>query len=119
MKIKDNIENKLYNLVGKAKTIEEARILINNNLSLVEKELENYDVAYNISFGNNYFPSKEFKGINYKEGNYESLVITLGEGQGKNWWCVLFPPLCLLDQETNLDDVEYSLYASKLINKFK
>ena len=76
-------------------------------------------INYDINFGNNYFPDKIYKGIKYEEGNYESLVITLGNGLGHNWWCVLFPPLCLLDENNNLENAEYEFYASKLINKFK
>ena len=60
-----------------------------------------------------------YKGIKYNEGTYESLVIKLGSGEGKNWWCVLFPPLCLLDEQNNLENAEYELYAKKIINNFK
>jgi stage II sporulation protein R len=41
------------------------------------------------------FPEKMFDGTSYASGNYEALRITLGQGGGVNWWCVLFPPLCL------------------------
>jgi len=41
------------------------------------------------------FPEKTFKGETYASGDYEALRITLGDGEGANWWCVLFPPLCL------------------------
>ncbi len=117
--IKNNVEKELYNLIGNAKNIEEARKIISNNLNKVDSILKTYGVDYDISYGNNYFPKKTYKGISYDAGNYESLVITIGEGLGKNWWCVLFPPLCLLDEQNNLDNVEYELYATKIINKFK
>lgn len=68
-------------------------------------------------FGFNYFPSKKYKGITYKDGYYESLVVTLGEGKGDNWWCVLFPPLCLLEAEESTD-VEYKSYVKELIDKY-
>lgn len=118
LKVKDEVEKELYSLVGKAKNIEEARKIINTNLNNIDNILNEYNVQYDISYGKNYFPVKEYKGITYPEGNYESLVITLGSGLGKNWWCVLFPPLCLLDEQQNLDNVTYEVYASKLINKF-
>lgn len=117
--IKNDVEKELYKLIGNAKNIEEARNIIANNLDVVDEILEKYNIKYEINYGNNYFPQKEYKGITYEEGNYESLVITLGSGLGKNWWCVLFPPLCLLDEQSNLNDVDYELYATKLINKFK
>ena len=55
----------------------------------------------------------------FEEGDYESLAITLGQGSGDNWWCVLFPPLCLLEASSEeLDDVTYSFYIKDIINKF-
>lgn len=119
LSIKNEVEEELYKLIAGAKNINEARDIIENNLDKVDNILKEYNVAYDISYGNNYFPIKEYKGVMYDAGNYESLVITVGSGLGENWWCVLFPPLCLLDENNNLDDVEYSLYAKKLINKFK
>ena len=117
--IKKEVEDELFKLVSEASNIEEARNIINNNLDKVDNIVQKYNINYDISFGNNYFPDKIYKGIKYEEGNYESLVITLGNGLGHNWWCVLFPPLCLLDENSNLENAEYEFYASKLINKFK
>ena len=117
--IKKEVEDELFKLVSEASNIEEARNIINNNLDKVDNIVQKYNINYDISFGNNYFPDKIYKGIKYEEGNYESLVITLGNGLGHNWWCVLFPPLCLLDENNNLENAEYEFYASKLINKFK
>jgi stage II sporulation protein R len=50
------------------------------------------DVAFipQKTYGNNIFPA----------GNYNALTVTIGEGRGENWWCVLFPPLCLIDGES-------------------
>ena len=116
--IKNNVEKEIYKLIGNAENIDDARKLITNNIDKIDNVMKKYNVSYDINYGNNYFPEKEYKGISYKEGSYESLVITLGNGLGHNWWCVLFPPLCLLDEQENLDNAEYELYASKLINKF-
>lgn len=117
--VKNDVEKELYTIIGNTKDINIARERISNNIDKVDNILKKYNVSYNINYGNNYFPEKEYKGIKYKEGNYESIVITLGNGLGKNWWCVLFPPLCLLDEQNNLDNIEYEFYASKLINIFK
>lgn len=119
LKIKNEVERELYKVIGNAESIKEARESVENNLDTVDKILKKYGINYEINYGNNYFPKKEYKGITYEEGMYESLVITLGSGLGKNWWCVLFPPLCLLDENNNLEDNEYEFYATKLINRFK
>ena len=63
----------------------------------IEKTLkkETVNTDYKINYGTNYFPRKEYKGIVYEEGEYESLVVTLGNGLGENFWCILFPPFWL------------------------
>lgn len=116
--IKSDLEEELYDIVSSAKTKKEARKIIENNIDKVDSILKKYNVHYDISYGNNYFPEKIYKGIKYSEGNYESLVIKLGEGLGKNWWCVLFPPLCQLDNVKNLENNEYKFFVNDIINKF-
>ena len=123
MKVKDLLEIKMYNLLKDIKGVERARKLINNNITDIKNDIdyllkkENYNLEYNINFGNNFFPSKEYKGVIYEEGYYESLVVTLGKGEGDNWWCVLFPPLCLLEAEEN-EKVEYKFFIQELIEKY-
>jgi stage II sporulation protein R len=119
LSVKNDVEKELYNIIGNSKNIGEARNRIRNNIDKVNDILNKYNVSYDISYGNNYFPEKEYKGVKYSEGEYESVVITIGNGLGHNWWCVLFPPLCLLDEKDNLDDIEYEFYARELINKIK
>ena len=94
-KIKDIINNIVEKELSRVTSIEEARLKIKNTIKTinnsVEKELNNKD--FNINYGLNYFPEKIFKGIKYQEGYYESLVVTIGNGEGNNYWCVLYPPL--------------------------
>ena len=78
---------------------------------------ENYNLGYNVSFGSHYFPEKQYKGVTYDAGMYESLLITLGKGEGNNWWCVLFPPLCLIEAEESTE-VEYKSFIAEMIEKF-
>lgn len=119
MEIKKSVEKEINRLMVQANTIEEARNLITEDLSTIETIVDNYNVPYQINYGMNYFPTKEYKGITYEEGKYESLVITLGEGIGKNWWCVMFPPLCLLEaEENNLDNIEYKSYVKTVLDKY-
>lgn len=124
-KIKNNVSNnlktKLYNLLKEEDSIETARKKINDNMSVlsnnVKESLEGIDYSYEINYGYNYFPEKEYKGKTYKEGKYESLLVTLGEGKGDNWWCILFPPLCLLEAEESNEEVEYSSFFKTLFDK--
>ena len=73
---------------------------------------------YKINFGKNHFPDKEYKGVVYNEGDYESLVVYIGEASGDNWWCVLFPPLCLLEaDEADTGEVEYKSIVGEMLDK--
>ena len=61
---------------------------------------EGRDDNVKASLGVRYIPEKTYGGTTFPAGNYEALDIKIGEGKGENWWCVLFPPLCLLDEGT-------------------
>ena len=121
--VKDIVENDLYNILENVDNLDIARNRIQNNIDLLNKDVDkylkekNYNLGFDINFGYNYFPKKEFKGINYKEGYYESLVVTLGEGKGDNWWCVLFPPLCMIEASESTD-IEYTSLVKEVINKY-
>lgn len=119
LKVKKSVEKELYSLLKNVDNIDEARTIITENLERLNLAIESStDDIYDIKFGNNYFPQKIYKSVIYDEGIYESLVITLGSGAGDNWWCVLFPPLCLLDENEDTKDVEYQFYVKELINKY-
>lgn len=123
--VKESVQNQLNALLKDATSIEEVRRILNNNLKDVEytvKEIVNKqgnDNGFDVDFGYNYFPKKTYKGISYDEGYYESIVISLGKSKGNNWWCVLFPPLCLVDEaEDDMETVEYKSFVKELIDKY-
>ena len=119
LEIKEKLEPVITNILSTSNSLEETRKEVKNNLYEVKNILNNYDTSYKINYGLNYFPEKNYKGVTYASGNYESLVITLGDGLGDNWWCVLFPPLCLLEaSEDNLDDIVYTSYVKELLEKY-
>lgn len=122
-KVKDELQKDMYNLLKDVKGVDEARKIINANLGIIDNninnlfEKEDYNQTYKINFGLNYFPEKEYKGVKYDEGYYESLLVTIGNGEGDNWWCVLFPPLCLIEAEESTE-VEYTSFVKEMINKY-
>jgi len=121
LKVRDNITKYLYKDLENIKNISEARINIENNLDKVDNIVSNTlnSDKYEINYGNNYFPEKKLNGINYKEGNYESLVVNIGESQGNNWWCVLFPPLCMVEGTYKKSNkVEYKSKILEILNKY-
>ena len=123
MNVKDIVTSDMYNLMSHVDNIESARESITNNIPTLSKDIDkylkgiNYYTHYDINFGYNYFPKKIYKGVEYKEGMYESLVVTLGNGEGNNWWCVLFPPICMIEAEESTD-VEYTTMVKEIINKY-
>ena len=111
--------SELQKLIDESNNIEDTRLLINKNTNNIEEIIKKRTTNYQLNYGNNYFPEKTYKNVVYKEGNYESLVITLGDGLGENWWCVLFPPLCLLEaQEEETESINYSFYIKDILDKY-
>ena len=124
IQIRNLIQNKILELTKDTKSIKEVRkILLEHKEELYEltrDKLKNlgYDKSFSLNYGNNFFPEKKYKGLIYKSGNYESLVITLGEGNGDNFWCVLFPPLCTLEVDESTSEVEYKFFIKEIIDKY-
>lgn len=123
--VRNNIEKEVTNLLANVTNIDEARTLLEENIDLINERVEdvleknNYDVSYKVDFGYNLFPEKKYKGVVYEEGYYESVVVTLGEGKGDNWWCVLFPPLCLMEtSSSDLEEIEYKSFIKEIIDKY-
>ena len=84
--------------------LEEEGNLINICRDVVEKNGYNYDV--HIDLGYSKFPTKQYSSVVLPAGEYKALRILIGKGQGKNWWCVMFPPLCFVDKQNNVIDKE-------------
>lgn len=86
-----------------AASFDEAKYIVLKNghdvQKTVDEVLEAEGVSYGASlrYGKMHFPEKEYGSVTYAEGEYEALKVELGEAYGENWWCVLFPPLCLVD----------------------
>lgn len=123
--VRNKVEKDVTNLLQDVNNIDDAREVIKNNIDLINNNVQlvlkenDYDTKYKVDFGYNLFPEKKYKGVVYKEGYYESIVITLGEGKGENWWCVLFPPLCLMEtEESNLEEIEYKSFIKEIIDKY-
>ena len=123
LKVKEYLENNTIKELNNSNNIEEVRNQIKENIPIIEKNIDtifaqnNYNMKYNISYGYNYFPEKTYNSIKYKEGYYESIVIKIGEAKGDNWWCVLFPNLCLVDLE-NKEDIEYESWIKETFIKY-
>lgn len=84
----------------------------------------NYGAAAEI--GNSYFETREYEDFTLPAGNYRSLIIRLGNGEGKNWWCVVFPAVCVpaavdarLSDSTAEVSADIAEHPNKYVMKFK
>ncbi|MDD6272296.1 MAG: stage II sporulation protein R [bacterium] len=114
--MKEKVVEELSEIIFTNKSRDEIKKNILNNLSTIENRIDkifennNYNKTYNIVYGLNEFPKKEYNGKVYDEGLYESLVIEIGDAKGNNYWCFLYPSLCMSDfenkriEKNNIDD---------------
>ena len=74
-----------------------------------------------IDFGKEKYPTRYYEDFTLPSGTYTSMRVVIGEGEGKNWWCVLFPPLCTEAAlaDTELDEDELGLITGKYKFKFR
>ncbi|MGE6611998.1 stage II sporulation protein R [Peribacillus sp. NPDC076916] len=101
--IRDEVNEDITKWVEELTSLDEARDVITSHLPDIQATAEavikeqGMEQSVKVDFGQAEFPTKLYGQYLYPAGDYEAVIITLGEGEGANWWCVLFPPLCFLD----------------------
>ena len=101
LKVRDAILASSAEKLSKAKTREEAIELITAELGALEDAAratiadEGYDYPVKIKLCEEDYPTKNYESFCFPSGNYLSLQVLIGDAEGQNWWCVLFPPMCL------------------------
>ncbi|NMH70604.1 stage II sporulation protein R [Bacillus sp. RO3] len=104
--VRDEVNKEITKWVATLTSQEEAKSVIQSGLPQLQTiaeevmAVEGLDQSVKIDFGKVAFPTKLYGQYLYPAGEYEAVLITLGEGKGANWWCVLYPPLCFLDFST-------------------
>lgn len=107
MHIKDRLVAMLSSQLAGAKNVEESRGIIAANLDKIQtaarQELEQRGFGYGAQavLGEFEFPTRSYGELILPQGEYLALKVVLGKGEGKNWWCVLFPPLCFQEGQDN------------------
>lgn len=101
--IKDSLIEELDPYLTDINSVSEARDILYNNLTLMEslanEKIKENGFTYTVraSLEYDYFPLKVYGDIALPPGTYEAVRIELGDASGRNWWCVMFPPLCFVD----------------------
>ncbi len=97
LRVRDSVLAYLEPRLEGADDAAEARELISAELdgikAAAETAAEGREVSVTLS--REYYPTRDYGSFALPAGSYESLRVVLGEGEGHNWWCVVFPPLCL------------------------
>lgn len=102
LKVRDEIGIMMEPLLGKAKNIEDSRAIVKENLDVIEQQAEKTVRAYGYNYGvtaeltEASFPEKSYGAYTFASGDYEALEITIGNGEGHNWWCVMYPNMCFV-----------------------
>ncbi len=110
LKVRDRIISDANSLFVKAENKEDALLSAKEHLSFLEgsvlDELRRNGSAYDarVEIGSFDFPPKKYGKILLPAGNYNAVRVVIGEGAGKNWWCVMFPPLCFTKGTVELSE---------------
>ena len=104
--VRDAVLQEMESWVNQPENIEEARRAVRNHLPRFQAvaaetvRRHGYDYPVKVDYGKVPFPTKLYGDRVYPAGEYEAVRIVIGDGEGDNWWCVLFPPLCFIDMES-------------------
>lgn len=107
LKVRDELVKYIENLINGCKSAQESEeILLKNKQNILyeaQKVIKDNGYGYDVkaSIGKFVFPAKMYGQLVFPPGQYKALKIIIGKGEGANWWCVLFPPLCFIDNSYN------------------
>lgn len=96
LRVRDSVLEKADALLKSAESVEDVKNIVSDNLdsfTACAKSATSRPVEAELT--TMYFPTREYDTFTLPAGEYEALRIVIGEGKGRNWWCVMFPPLCL------------------------
>ena len=103
MQVKEAVLAQIGPVLSKSQSVDESRQLLYNesenirNVAAATLRSLGDESDVNVYFENCYFPMKTYGDMTFPPGEYEAFRVDIGEAQGKNWWCVLYPPLCFVD----------------------
>lgn len=126
IKVRDRVIKEMSSKFNSSDNIDDAREIMLDSIDevnaiakeVIEENGYNYDVRSELSREN--FPDKMYGDTLYPQGEYEAFRILIGEANGQNWWCVMFPPLCFVDetkQAVNSDKTKETLEETVSLNK--
>ena len=115
LEVRDVVLKEVSELCLDVSDIDEAKEKIENEITDIEVAAEKYikeagyDYDVSIDFDREIYATKDYKDFSFPAGKYLSLQVKIGSAEGKNWWCVLFPPMCLSTAVESKKDAEAAL----------
>lgn len=112
LKVRDKVIEEMSSKFSGCRTIEEARTIILSNMdevnTIAEEVIKENGYKYSVKceLARENFPDKMYGDTLFPQGNYEAFRILIGEANGQNWWCVMFPPLCFIDESKQTVNTE-------------
>lgn len=106
MAVKEDVVTMLKPLLSNCESVAESKNVIVSNLQNIYKTAvdtiteQGYDYEIKVYVTEEEFPAKTYGDLTFPEGEYQALRIDIGEAKGQNWWCVMYPPLCFIDEST-------------------
>lgn len=131
LKIRDNVLNTSKELFINTKTYEDAVVTTTLNSDVLLKAAQDavlsngYNYNVSLEFREEFFETRQYDTFTLPAGNYKTAVFTVGEGKGQNWWCVIFPQVCVGACSGSLNDsvsnsaAGYAYNAENYVIKFK
>lgn len=128
--VKDEILKLSTELFTDAKSVNDARHIAEDNIKVFENtaqqvvEANGYSYNISVTTDKEYFNTREYDGFIMPAGEYNTLKIIIGNGDGHNWWCVMYPSVCISGCTDDFDEImndeeKEMLTSSKFIPKFK
>ena len=125
-KIKDEFSKFLTPCLASCQSKTEVKQIVNDNLNslkvIADGIIKSYHLQYDskVEICTEYFPTRSYGEYVVEGGNYDGITVTLGQGKGDNWWCVMFPPLCYYntDYTSNYGNVVYKSKIMEIIKQF-
>ena len=123
--IKDSVVEYLSPLIAECEDKDSMMSVVQDNLSDIESVAD--DILRESGFGytstayisEEYFPTRVYGDITLEAAVYDAIIVELGEGDGNNWWCVVYPPLCFVNaEETSTSGFRYKSKLMEIIKNF-
>ena len=121
--VKDKVVEYITPIIAESKTKEDLKVNLINKKNNIEKFVceilknEGFFYGCSMEINNEFFPARNYGELTLEADYYDALIIKLGSGVGDNWWCVVYPPLCFVNQN-NSNSVVYKSKLVEIIKKF-